>query len=144
MKYSLTLESNRIHPGGTIEVEPDRILCHDIRLPSDKSNPHNVRLWAIGVACGFESVVLCAVWADCEQDALDEACDKGFLESLLVEDVDKLTDEEREEFAGLGNAGELHDLTNVWMAEVKFDKVRDFDLLMALAEARGACQDTLE
>ena len=51
---------------------------------------------------------------------------------------------ELDEYANLGNAGEECDLTNVWVSPVAFEPVRDLNLLLALAEAKGACADNLD
>ena len=49
-----------------------------------------------------------------------------------------------EEAVRLGNAGEPADMSNAWIARVEFDKHRDFDLILALAEALGRDCDTLD
>jgi len=123
------------------EIEPERVLCNDVTLPWE-SHPHNMRLWIIGHEYG----AVCAVWASSEQDALDEMVDKGLGECFLISDEDqaKADEGEREEWSPLGNAGELADLTNCWMHCVTFDPSRDYKLLAAFAEARGACADSLD
>lgn len=124
-----------------IELAADRILCNDIRLPGEH-HPYDLRLWCIGNEYG----ALGAVWATCDQDALDELVDSGLGDALLIDETDyaNMSPEEQDECAGLGNAGEPCDLTNVWLSTVYLDKARDFDLIVALAEARGGCWKTLE
>jgi alpha-L-arabinofuranosidase len=141
MKYTLHTIANRLTPSGPVELEGENILCNDVCLPGD-FNPHHIRLWVIGNEYG----PLCAVWADCEQDALDEATDAGLLDSFLVptEDVEKMTDEELAECAHLGNAGEPANLDSAWLAEVEFQPARDLSLLLAFARADGASSTTLE
>jgi hypothetical protein len=141
MKYTINTTRNRTGCGNPIELDAERILCNDIVFPGE-FNPNNVRLWVIGNEYGS----LCAVWAGNEQNALDESCDRGLMDSFLVseEDIAKSTEDERVEWTHLGNAGECADLNNAWMAEATFDKVQDFTLLMAFAEARGACNDNLD
>lgn len=104
-------------------------------------NPHSVRLWVIGNEFG----ALCAVWADCEQDALDEAVDANFLDSLQVDEAEfaQMPEDEQDEFARLGNAGEPFDLSNVWIQTVRLSEKEDCQLLCALSYASGACQTTL-
>lgn len=143
MKNKITLHTatNRLFPATSVEIESEKVLCNDIVLPFIETHPRKVRLWLIGHEYG----AIGAVWADCEQDALDELVDKGLGDSLLVDEKDlaSMSEEEREELAYLGNAGEECDLTNVWMAAVQWDKVRDFEILMAFAEAKGSNVDNL-
>ena len=144
MKTKLTLNSINggpfnCSPSREIELENERILCNDVMLPHDRFNPHNVRLWVIGNSFG----ALCAVWASCEQDALDEACNAGMLAGLAIEESD-LEDVNKEECARLGNAGEPHDLTYAWMQTVRLEGAKDWELIARFAEARGACADTLD
>ena len=136
MKHTLILrQSPRV-----AELEDSDILCNNVILP-DEHNPHNVRLWVIGNEFG----AICALWADCEQDALDELVDRGRGDSFLVslEDQEAAGEEEREEWTGLGNAGEPCDLSRAWLAPVEFDPARDWKLLCRMAEARGQTSDTL-
>ena len=134
----LTLKTAR---HGLLELEPERILCNDVHLPfgTRAFNPHNVRLWVVGNEYG----AMGAVWAGCEQDALDELVDAGLGDALLItaEDEARMEQAEREELAHLGNAGESADLTNCWMATV--DLAGDVPLMLLFAEARGANVDAL-
>ena len=143
MKTKLTLNSVNggpfnCSPSREIELENDRILCNDVHLPHCRINYHNVRLWVIGNEFG----ALCAVWASCEQDALDEACDAGMLDGLAIEEPKE--GDEDEDVTRLGNASEPFDLTNCWMQMVRLDGPKDWELIARFAEAKGACQDTLE
>ena len=65
---------------GTVDVKDEDILCNDVILPGEY-NPHHKRLWVIGDVYG----VLRALWADNEQDALDELIDRDMGASLLVD-----------------------------------------------------------
>ena len=135
MKYTLTLRQNLPFASNPrfVELEDERILCNNVRFPGEPD--YGTRLWVVGNEYG----ALGAVWADCEQDALDELCDQGLSAGLMIEEQDA-----DEETTRLGNAGEPHDLTYAWMAEVDFsDTLANFGLLMALAEARGAGVDNL-
>lgn len=121
-------------PAREIELDPERVLCNDVRLPGE-SHPYNLQLWVIGNEFG----ALGAVWADCAQHALDELVDFGLGDGLLVDE-----DDADEDCARLGNAGEPANLDNCWMQTVCFDPARDWRLLCKFAEARGACVDNLD
>lgn len=140
MKYTIRYTGDRLEHFGQCELDDENILCNDIVLPGER-HPRNMRLWVIGNEYG----ALCAVWASCDQDALDAACDAGQLDSFLVseEDQKSASEAEREAWAHLGGAGEPADLTYAWMAEAALDIARDYKLLFALAEARGAGQTNL-
>ena len=122
------------------ELEDSDILCNNVVLP-EEFHPYNVRLWVIGNEYG----ALCALWADCEQDALDELIDQGKGDSFLVseETQKEATEEEREEWTGLGSASEPCDLSHAWLAPVEFEPARDWKVLCRFAEARGQNSDTL-
>jgi hypothetical protein len=127
----------RSHPAREWELEPDRIACNDITLPGEGPG----KLWVIWNEYG----AVCAVWGRNEQDALDAMVDEDLGKTFLVseEDQKKALPEEQENWAGLGNASEPCDLANAYMAPVTLDKVRDYDLIIAFAEARGARADKL-
>ncbi len=128
-------------PARAVELDDDRIDASNVTLPWD-FNPHNTRLFVIGHEFG----AVCAVWADHEQDALDQMIDLGFGDCFLVspEDQARATDAEREEWTGLGNASEPCDLTYAWIQRVRLDPVQDCQLLCRFAEARGANETTLD
>lgn len=128
--------------GQVIELDDSQILCNDITFPWD-FNPHNTRLW---IVCN-EYGALGAVWAQHEQDALDELVDNDLGAGLLVDEADADDDE----CARLGNAGEPADLSNCRLYVVKFCRagndaeIKDScKLLCRFAEARGAGADTLD
>lgn len=125
-------------PARSVELEAARILCNDIVLPFER-HPHNVRLFVVGNEFG----ALGAVWAGCEQDALDALVDAGLGDGLLVDEND-LHDDEREDCTRLGNAGEAADLDHAWLQVVQFDAARDCALLCRFAEARGAGASDLD
>ena len=122
-------------------VPEERILANDVRFPHEY-NPRNVRLWVIGNKYG----PVCAAWADCEQDALDEATYAGLMDSFLLDEEDIDFNEEdidfNEEYSCLGNAGEPADLTKLWMHAIDMN-VQDIKLIIKFAEARGASVDNL-
>lgn len=123
------------------ELSPEQILCNDIVLPFER-HPHGMKLWVIGNEFGAVG----AVWASHEQDAWDELIDRGLGNSFLVseEDQKSATEEEREEWAHLGNAGEAADLSYAWMAPVEWNLERDCRLLCLFAEARGLNAENLD
>lgn len=137
-KYILFLEKCATE----LPLAADRICCNDVCFPWDGFGASQTHLYCVGNEYG----PLGAVWADGEQDALDELIDSGLGEALLLDEATQTerTEGDEENFARLGNAGEACDLDNVWLSKVFFDKARDFELIMALAEARGALAHTLD
>jgi hypothetical protein len=140
MKYTLHLRQEMPFASAPALCELDdiKIICNDVSLPAhieQSFNPHNVRAWVIG----HEHGPICAIFASCEQDALDNACDANMLECLLITDPDDVTDES----AHLGNASEAHDITHAWIAEVDFNAGRDISLIVALVRAGESGADTL-
>lgn len=126
-------------PAREVELNPDRIMANNVVFPWE-SNPHKVRLFVVGNEFG----PVAAAWADCVQDALDEAMDADLLNSFLVDDADKLWTDELDDCTPLGNAGELCDLTNAWIQEVDLTPSEtNVRLLVEFAEARGAGKETL-
>ena len=114
---------------GTQILDDRHCLCNDIVFP-DEYNPHNVRPWLIGSECG----ALALVWAECEQDALGEACDNDLLNAIRVEEVDA-----DEDTARLGNASEPFDLTYAWLEALVLTPQQE----RTFAEARGARCESL-
>ena len=143
MKYQLTLKPQNFPFNQTprfAEIEADGILLDNAQLPaeidaSDRYNPQNIRLWAVGHEFG----ALCAVFAGCEQYALDQAVDLHQLDCLLADDQEY----DNETLTPLGNASELFDLSHAWIAEVEFDARRDIQLIVAIVKARAECLDNL-
>lgn len=128
-----------------IELEPKQILCNDVRLPGE-SGARDTRLWILESTLGNFPIFLGAVWADCEQDALDTLINEGLGDFLIVdeEDLKEMDEDEKEELVGLGNASELCDLSNSGLLPVTFVPARDWKLLCMFAEARGAGHSTLD
>lgn len=128
-------------PFSEAELSDEKILCNNVVFPWE-FNPHSVRLWAIGNEFG----AVAAIWADCEQDALDTLVDEGLGDCFLVSEEDQktATEGEKEEWTHLGNAGEPCDLANAWIRPVRLSQSEDCQLLCAFAEARGNCQNSLD
>lgn len=144
MKTKLTLlplngGAFNCRPAQEIELPSESVLCNNVVLPWD-FNPHNVRLWCIGNEYG----AICAVWAESEQDALDEMVDQGLGDSFVISDEDQqsATEEDRDEWARLGNAGEPCNLDHCWMQLVRLDEKQDCRLLCKFAQAAGECAPT--
>ena len=144
MKIPFTTIPNRLLPHAQeAELNPEEVLCNDITLPWER-HYRGMHLWIIGNEFG----AIAAVWASNEQDALDEACDRGLTGGLsATEEPDQDEDPEAWEkwdmnTSRLGNAGEPHDLTYCWTAQADLSKCTP-ELLCKFAEARGACHDTL-
>jgi hypothetical protein len=142
-KITLHLKQ-RDHPFAScpaiVELEPERIKCNDITLPGD-FNPHNTRLWVIGNEYG----AMGAVWAQHEQDAIDELIDQDLAGGILIdEEREKELIADGEDISRGGNAGEAYESDHLWMAPVVFEAARDLNLLLKFAEARGAGHDNLD
>lgn len=113
-------------------VRADRFLLNDIRLPWE-GHPET-RLFVVGDEMGAN----CAVWADNESDALDEAADQGWLDYLKPdpEDWAAMSEAEQGDFVLLGNASEPFDGQYLWLRKVDLS-AQGARLLCLLAEARG-------
>jgi hypothetical protein len=120
--------------GQEIELHSHCILCNDITFPWE-FNPHNTRLWIVSNEYG----ALGAVWAYCEQDALDELVDNDLGNGLLIDEADA-----DEDCCRLGNAGEPANLDYCRIDQVRLDPALDCQLLCKFAEARGAVYDNLD
>lgn len=129
-------------PAFDIELDNDRILCNDVHLPWESHMRGGPKLYVIGNEFG----AVCAVWADCEQEAFNEMVDSDLGDSFLVSEDDQkdATEAEQEEWERLGNADEPCDLTYAWIQVVGFDYLRDIQLLCRFAEARGNGSKTLD
>lgn len=91
------------------------VINRDDWIPEGEYNPHNVRPWLLHDA-GF---VLCVTFADCLQDALDNAADEGKLDHFLI------GEDERDDYGPdgegidyLGNDGKEYDIANVQTIEL--------------------------
>jgi hypothetical protein len=90
------------------------------------------------------------VWAQCEQDAWDEACDAGILDPHQVEESEIIRNEESGEesldssleLMRLGNASEPFAFDQPWIATVPLDKLEP-KIVALFAEAKGAGRETL-
>lgn len=150
--------------GSEFELSQDCVLCNDVVF-RDEYNPHHIRPWIIGNEYG----PLVIVWASCEQDAFDIACDAGKLDGLSVDEEHYLelrneacveaqchelqcpwkedasacscdhTCDTPNEIMLLGNASEPFSSEHAWIAEVVLTPRQERDF----AEARGANVETL-
>lgn len=115
-----------------VELEDDNILCNDVTLPYEY-NPHSIKLWVIGDVYG----AIVAVWAECEQDAFDIACDANMLDGYINDGMDE------EDCVCCGNAGEYFYLDQAWIGIVRW-KDLDEKTKLAFAYSKGAGYDTLK
>ena len=83
-------------------------------IPKGEYNPHNVRPWLFHDH-GF---VLAVVFADCLQDAIDEAVDANKLDRYLVSPDDMKDYPDEEGISFLGNAGEPFDIESLGVVEL--------------------------
>jgi len=139
--FNIYTKQNRLMPANVFTVAGENIKVNDFMLPAGidstcRYNPNNTRLWIIGHTFG---AVGC-VFAGNAQDALDNAVDLNLMDHCLSEDQDY----DNEELTPLGNAGELFDLSDIWLAEVDFKVERDIKLILALVQASENQKDNLE
>ena len=124
-------------PASNLELSADKIMCNQEPILPGDSHYYNMRLWTIGHEFG----ALCAVWATCEQDAIDCAVDLNLLDFLQISDSDygAMTDDEKDEVLHAGNASEPFDQSGLWIAEVDFsDIAKNWNLLLAFARCGDA------
>lgn len=144
--YTLYTKPNRLMVANQFNIEPASIICNDVMLPfsideANRYNPHNVRLWLIGHMHG----PVCAIFAGNEQEALDAACNANKMESFMLS-KDELAEYDHDNggATALGNASELHNLDDCWIAEVDLQPARDILLIVKLARAAEGGHDTLD
>lgn len=151
-ELEFTTEPNRVAGAGPYKLARERCLSNDVSF-ADELHPHRMRPWIIGNEYG----PLCLVWASCEQDALDEACDRDMLAGLAM-DAETYREQCQEACADagcadeehkcstpdgimlLGNASEPFDSEHAWLAEVQLTPLQE----RYFAEARGANAETLD
>lgn len=145
--FTIYTKANRLMSANQFNIEGKSIICNDVNLPENiehSYNPHNVRMWLIGHYHG----PVCAIFASNEQDALDAACDANMMESFMLseDDAEEYYElpEDEQTATHLGNAGELHNLDDCWIAEVDFEASRDIKLIIALVRAPANGDDTLD
>ena len=124
--------------GSPASLPADRIMCNDIVLPTDRY-PGKTKLWVVSTSHGPTG----AVWADSMEDALDVLVDADLAGAILL-DENHVAPEDEEHIARLGNNGSPCDLSDVVVEKVDFENRRNFELLLKLAEARGAGHDNLD
>ena len=137
--YTVFTKSNRLMPANQFQVPADKIICNDVELPKGMDDSYLsglMKMWIIGGAFGVSH----CIFASCEQSALDESCDADLLNWCLPDNQDY----DDESFTSLGNAGDLFDLPDVWMAEVDLKIERDFMLILKLVRAQERGTDNLD
>lgn len=138
--FKIYTKQDRSMPAGEFTVSAGNIKINDFMLPAEvdstcRYNPNNVRLWLIMHTFG---AVGC-VFASHDQEALDNAVDLGMMDHCIADDQDY----DNEELTSLGNASELFDLSDTWLAEVDFKVDRDIKLILALVRASENQADDL-
>lgn len=137
--FTVFTKANSLMPAGQFQVKPEQIICNDVALPAEIEPGYMagyMKLWVIGGAHGVDH----CIFASCEQNVLDASVNADVLDWCLSEDQDY----DNEELTALGNAGELFDLSDVWMAEVDFKIERDFKLIIKLIRAQEQGRDNLD
>jgi len=97
-----------------IKFTDEDVVDIDDWIPAGEYNPHNVRPWLLHDH-GF---VLAVVFADCLQDAIDEAVDADKLDRFLVNEADRGDYPDDEGISLLGNAGEPFDIESLGYVEL--------------------------
>ena len=141
--FKIYTKQNRLMPAGEFIVSAGNIKLNDFMFPAEidstcRYNPNNTRLWIMGHSFG---AVGC-VFASHEQDAFDNAVDLDMMNHCIAEDQNGDNDTD-EVLTSLGNAGELFDLSDAWIAEVDFKVDRDIKLILALVRASENQADDL-
>lgn len=133
----LTLHTDR----GEVRVNNENISIMHARLPWEGGTES---LWVIGDAGMTQAMG--AVWSRSMEEALDALADLDLAGAILVDEdvLATMSHDEIDRLMPLGNYSSLADLTNVWIAKVEFKPERDYKLLCAIAEARGADNSMLD
>jgi hypothetical protein len=105
-------------------------------IPAGEFNPHNVRPFLLHDH-GFPVAV---AFADCLQDALDEAADEGKLDQFKMDasELAGMTEEEQERLSYLGNASEAFDIESVQAIEIPNPSFSFVALFSAASQAQPA------
>lgn len=95
------------------------VINADDWIPAGSYNPHNVRPFLLH----DHGLVVAVVFADCLQDAIDEAVDAGRMDRYLIApedlaDYGDTEDEIEERITRLGNAGEPFDIETLGAIEL--------------------------
>lgn len=142
MKYLIRLKQQRgafAQTPGTAELDEDLIQAEGACLTG--VHPHGRSLYVLGDISG----AICAVWADNDQEAFDEAADQGFLDQYQVEESEVRQrpdgDEDLDclELIRAGNASEPFGFDQAWSApalRLPDQEVR-FIIAMACSSGRG-------
>jgi len=125
--------------GSGTSLPADRILANNVVLPTDKY-PGKTKLWVVFTSHGPTG----AVWADNMEEALDELVDNELAGAILL-DEEHVKPEDEDHIARCGNNGQPCDLSDVVVEKVDFSNInKNFELMLKLAEARGAGHDNLD
>lgn len=119
-------------PAMVHEIEPDRISGCPVFFPWERSDADSLY-----VICN-EYGAMGAVWADNEQDALDELIDAGLGAGIEIDEPE--ADDENEEVSRAGNDGRAVNLDHCNILRVQFEVTRDWRFMCACHEMRGSGQ----
>lgn len=138
--FKIHTKANRLIPANEFSVSGENIKMNDFMLPAEidvtcRYNPNGTKLYTFGHLFG---TVGC-VFAGNDQEALENACNLGMLDFCLSD----VQDYDDENLTPLGNASELFDLNDLWLAEVDFKVDRDIKLILALVRASENQADDL-
>lgn len=130
-------------PARLIELDAERIRmdCADGTPKIHPEDHGNAALFVVGNEYG----AMGAVWCLHDGDAIDALVDADLAGGILLDEdyVAKMADDEREDVHYAGNGGEPVGLDYAWIQRVSLDGARDWRLIAAMAEARGANHDKL-
>lgn len=151
MKFPLSLKQNLPFSSCPAigELEGEKIFVNDVNFPREIDAQAGSFASANLYVIGHEQGPICAVWANDEQEALDNAVDFNVMDGMLYDDPipDDMDYQEFTEANGLtslGNAGELFYTDNLWMGEVEWKAERDIKLIVAIVRACAEGKDTVE
>lgn len=120
-------------PAMTHEIPADRIVGCPVFFPWE----HRHGADSLYIICN-EFGAMGAVWADNEQDALDELIDANLGGGIETEEP--TTEDEEQDVSRAGNNGRAVDMTHCSILRAVFEPARDWKLMCAFHEMRGSGQ----
>lgn len=122
-------------PAMTHEIEADRIAGCPIFFPWEGRHGAD----NLYVICN-EFGAMGAVWADNEQDALDELIDANLGGGIEIDEPEDISEDEMDGISRAGNDGRAVNLDHCTILVADFKPERDWELLCAFHEMRGSGQ----
>jgi hypothetical protein len=102
------------HDGYVFQFDDTDVVNPDNCIFAGEYNPHNVRPWLLH----DHGLAIAIVFADCLQDALDEAVDADKMDRYLIGPEDQRDYPAEERISYLGNAGEPFDIESLGVVEL--------------------------